>query len=350
MHARALAGWLSLIVCSLGSTLASAQTTCDADEPVPPWTSIATGLGSPGSTQALSTSSLRLCSATAGFGAETDAYRIAYQIREHDFSIEALVTRVDPGASAALVVGPSTFAGPDAARMVIEVRGLSTGGAVLSSSLRRTAGAAIEPPPAVLAVSLPVHLRLVREAGTLCTEVVGEGVHLCAALEPDETLMGSVRVGVAQASNDPSAARIAELSRITLSEQGPSSELECIDASAAMSGAPLAIRGRHLDLVDGVRVGGLPATVVASSASRLLVTMPEGASGAQDIELSRDGRFERVGRARVVGTPIRRGDVDESGSVSTADYRALCHHVYRRAPLAWSAVTVARSEEPPPKG
>jgi len=312
---------------------------CPADEDVAPWTSVDAGAFGPASTTLPAPTAVAFCSTTAGFGPTSDAYRYAFQMRENDFVLEALVDVVEPGGSAGLVAVVPSVQSAEAARVVVVVEVAEDGSAVLRSSIRQASGGATDPDLAELTVVLPVSIRLVREGTEVRTEIVGGETHLTAELEPDGELMGPVRVGVAHASNDPLVARSASVSRISLSAPAPGPDLDCIDAQPAMGGAPFEMHGRHLDLVEGVDIGGMPATITEASASRLVVEAPRGAGGGTSgpVEVHYNGRSARVGTASFTGGTIRRGDLDEDGAVDAEDVRLLCHHVYRSAPLECSA-------------
>ena len=333
---RALAVIVASIAISLVAPAARAQ--CPPDEDVTPWVSFEAGDQGPGTSGAPSAGSLALCSSTGGFGDTSDYYRYAFQLRDHDFTLRALVTAIDTGGSGGLVAVVPGVSSTHAARVVAEVYVTPSGDAVLRSSIRRDADGSLDPAIAEIPVTLPVTLELVRQGNEIRTAIAGGATHLSAMVDPQSDLMGPLRVGVAQTSNDRRLDRTASFSRITLTAPEPGASAECVEAEAAMAGAPFRIAGRHLDRVDGVRIAGVPATIAAASSSRLSVTTPDPRSSFLHgpVELSQNGRFERVGTATFVGTAIRRGDVDEDGEVTTEDYRSLCYHVYRSAELECS--------------
>ena len=336
--ARALVSgtaWIPILVWFFSSP-AGAQ--CPPDEDITPWVSFEAGDQGPGTSSAPSAGTLSICSSTGGFGDTSDYYRYAFQLRDHDFTLRALVTSVDPGGSGGLVAVVPGVSSTHASRIVAEVYVTPSGDAVLRSSIRREADGPLDPAIAEIPVTLPVTLEIVREGSEIRTAIVGGAVHLSAVIDPQADLMGPLRVGVAQTSNDRRLERTATFSRITLSTPEPGVSAECVEAEAAMSGAPFRISGRHLDRVDGIRIGGMAATITSASASRLVVTAPGTRSSFLHgpVEIAQNGRFERVGTATFVGTAIRRGDVDEDGDVTTEDYRSLCYHVYRSAELECS--------------
>ncbi|MDQ3032663.1 MAG: IPT/TIG domain-containing protein [Myxococcota bacterium] len=323
---------------SLAASSAQAQR-CPADQDVAPWVSFDAGDQGPGATTAPADGSIAICSSTSGFGEISDAYRYAFQLRDHGFVLRALVLAVDPGASGGLVVVVPSVSSTSAARLSAEVFVTPEGTAVLRSTLRRASGGTSDAAIAEMPVTLPVSLEIVREGSEVHTRIAGGPIHLTASLDPQSDLMGPVRVGVAQTSNDAGVARSATFSRIALSAPEPGAAVACVENQAAMAGAPFRIQGRHLDAVDGVRIAGMSASIASSSESRIVLESPTPTASFVHgpVEISHDGRFRRVGMATFVGTPIRRGDVDEDGVVGTEDYRALCHHVYRRATLECSA-------------
>jgi hypothetical protein len=329
----------ALLTCLVLATSANARAqTCPPDEEVAPWVSLDASEQGPGSTTAPDTAALSICSTTDGFGDATDHYRYAFQLRDYDFTLQALVSSVDPGGSAALVAVVPTVSSAHAARVIAEVYVTPAGSAVLRSWIRRQSDGMSDPPIAELPISLPATLRLVRAGNEIRTEVVGGSTHLTATLDAAGELMGPLRVGVGQASNEASL-RSASFARISLTGQDPGASVECVEAEAAMSGAPFRISGRHLDAVDGVRIAGMDAPISTMSSSRLVVDAPSMSGGFihGPVEISQNGRFRRVGEASFVGTAIRRGDVDEDGDVGTEDYRRLCYAVYRGASLQCSA-------------
>lgn len=311
---------------------------CPPDTAVPGWVSITTSNQGPGSTSAPEPDVVAICSATDGFGDTADHYRVAFQPRDHDFTLTAMVSSVDVEGSGGLVAlaAQGTL---HAARVAVEVYVAPSGNAYLRSSIRREAGGMVDAPIAAVPVTLPVTLQLVREGDVIRTGIVGGATHLSAVVDTQGDLMGPVRVGVMQTSNDAQALRSATFDRIALSAPEPGAEIACVEPQALYAGAPLAIRGVHLDRIESVRIGGVLASFDAASSSRLVATVPDAFASWQrgDVEVAQDGRYRRVGAASFVGTRIRRGDVDEDGAVTTEDYRALCHHVYRRAVLECSA-------------
>ena len=327
------------LVIGVWSMGAAAEAQCPPDEEVAPWASLDSGDEGPGSTYAPDPGAVSLCSATSGLGETTDLYRYAFQLRDHDFVVRALVSHVDPGGSGGLVALHPHGASTHAPRVAVEVYVTPGGSALLRSSIRREADGSVDPAIADVPVTLPVMLEIRREGGEIHAGVAGVAPHLSAVVDPQGDLMGPMRVGVAQTSNDPDAPRIATFHRITVSAPEPGAEIECVDPEAAFAGAPFQIRGVHLDRVDGVRIGGIPVSFDAASPTRLVATAPASRASFLHgpVEIAQDGRYRRVGTASFVGTPIRRGDVDEDGDVTTEDYRQLCYHVYRRAELECSA-------------
>ena len=321
-----------------GASLAQAQ--CPADEDVPPWQSLDSGVQGPGSTYAPGPGALALCSATDGFGDTTDQYRYAFQVRDQDFALRALVSSVDAGGSGGLVAVSPSVATWEAARVSVEVYVTPGGSAFLRSSIRREGeGGAVDPPVADLPVTLPVALEIVREGSQIRTGIEGGATHLTADVDPQGQLMGPMRIGIAQTSNEAGVTRTATFHRIRVSAPEPGAEIACVDPEAAFEGSPFEMHGINLDRIDGVRIGGVPVSFDAASPRRLVASAPAARSSFVHgpVEIAQNGRYRRVGTASLVGTPIRRGDVDEDGEVTTEDYRALCYHVYRRAELECSA-------------
>ncbi|MCA9577941.1 MAG: hypothetical protein KC668_21045, partial [Myxococcales bacterium] len=202
------------VLCCAASP-ASAQG-CPADTNIPDWVSITTSNQGPGSTSDPEPGAIAICSATDGFGDTDDHYRVAFQPRDHDFTLTAMVSSVDAEGSGGLVA-LAAQGGLHAARVAVEAYVAPSGSAFLRSSIRRQAGGAVDTPIASVPVTLPVVLELVREGDVIRTGVVGGATHLSAVVDPQGDLMGPVRVGVMQTSNDAQALRSATFHRIALS-------------------------------------------------------------------------------------------------------------------------------------
>src|SRR5687768_16773831 len=132
------------IICWVAVTLAWAGAAwaqpCPADEEVAPWTSVDAGAFGPASTTLPFANSIAFCSTTAGFGSTSDAYRYAFQMRENDFVLEALVDFVEPGGAAGLVAVVPSVQSAGAARVVVVVEVDAGGSAVLRSTIRLASG------------------------------------------------------------------------------------------------------------------------------------------------------------------------------------------------------------------
>ncbi len=334
--------WAVLLAWTSVQGRAQAQVApCGDNEIVAPWISAAVGTDAGGTTQAPSTTSVRLCSAAVGLDARVDQYHVARQSMPGDFHVQALLVALDDGGAGGLIAIAPVLE-PDAARIAIEARA-NAGVITVRSSIRRGQGGVAEPWSDAITTTLPATLRIRRVDSMMRTELEDNaGLHLLSTENVAESALdGLLHAGMYQASLDQTTPRTALFGRLNVSDPPEPPGLDCIETAALIPGAEMTMYGTNLGGVRSVTLAGQAAEVISARTDRITLRVGEPSSAgflAGDIVLDgAAGARLMSGGVAYTGAPFIRGDTDGDGQVDRADWTRICHQVHRSKPLACGA-------------
>jgi hypothetical protein len=323
----------------LAGPAANAQQTCPVDSPIGGWNSADVASWRVGSAALDGAGRIQLCSATRGLAEAEDGYRFAIQPVEGDFSSEATIVAIDPGATGGLIATGIAMPGAQSARIAIVADPQADPNTVrLRVTYRLREGDAAAWATLQPVVELPVRLTIKQQAGVLFAQYEYGGVAALLYSTPlsGTDLSGALRVGMVTASNNTEHYRSAWFIRphATLPELPP--EAQCSVSPVVQGDAQtFAIKGRFLDHATEVLVGGVPAEIVAQSRQRLVLRVTPSGSGMARNEVVVKTRYSNSSMPVAVvlgGTPIIRGDVNQDGKVTRDDWTQMCHALYRSMP------------------